>query len=89
MPNNACSNKPLCQKPMAYYMLFFTLTVFVTVSKLFTSTALHWFNALQCLYHSLIFKKYICVCNKQTSGSVRYRKPQRMFSENLSMYSQN
>jgi len=66
MTNNAWSNKPLCHKPMAHYMLFFTLTVFVTLSKLFTSTALHWFYVLQCLYHSLTFQK-IYLCLQQTN----------------------
>jgi acyl dehydratase len=61
MPKNACSNESLFHKPMAHSMLFFTLIVLVTLTKLFTSTALHWFYALQCRYHSLNFQKNIFV----------------------------
>ena len=89
MPNNACSNKPFCIKPMVHYTLFFTFIVFVTLSKLFTSTAVHWFYALQCLYHSLTFQK-ICLCLRQTNIKISevqkitnnaFRKSKYVFSK--------
>jgi hypothetical protein len=74
---------------MAHYMLFFTVIVFVTLSELFTSTALHWFYALQCIYHSLTFQK-IYLCLQQTNIKISevqkittnaFRKSKYVFSK--------